>query len=549
MATRSKLDKQLDAIAEQFKPRIKRAFLAAIRDIKSRAILQAIIEAIEVGDLEAAFRATGLSVAAMRPITAMIEQEFEAGGVTVANSAPKGITDSMGNRTVFLFDVRNSQAEAWLRDHSSNLVTRITEETKTNIREIVQAGMEAGRNPRSTALDIIGRINPDTKRREGGVVGLTEPQTRWVMNARRDLAQLDPHYFTREARDKRFDSIVRKAIAAGKPLSQEKVNAIIDRYSDNLLQQRGETIARTESIHALNKAADEAFRQAIDQGTLAPNAVFKIWDSAGDARTRSTHLMMEGQRVQLDEAFKSPYGARLMFPGDTSLGAPGSEVINCRCRVRHDVDWLADIDDDVPPAPIPIKPVETPQMRNARLEAEQRDYVLSNGRTENIEYLSAVDTVTGEIFGRNSGTKGNVTFTAEFMAAIADKNRNIVAHHNHPSSSSFSGQDLFVLTESPGLRGLWAHGHNGTSYYAESARKVITEKVINNAMIDLNRSINAELRATGETAATINAIGMNHLVSVYLLRRGWLKTYRAEGSETLNAAQPLIDRIMKRLGI
>lgn len=358
MARTSKVDKQLDALAARFTPRIKKAFLASVADIKDKAVIGAITDAIQVGDLEAAFRATGLSPAAMRPITQMIETAFETGGVTVANSAPRGITDSLGNRAVFRFDVRNSRSEAWLRDHSSSLVTRITDDTRGNIRTIIQRGVAEGRNPRNIALDIVGRINPDTGRRTGGVIGLTAPQEQWVGNARRDLNTLDARYFTREARDKRFDSIVRKAIDGGKPLPAAKVNAIIDKYSDNLLLQRGETIARTEAIQSLNRAADDAFRQAIDEGTLAPSAVTKTWDSAGDARVRPSHRIMEGQAVKMDEPFRTPDGAQLMFPGDTSLGAPGGEVIACRCRVRYEVDWFADLDDDdaTPAPPIPRLP-------------------------------------------------------------------------------------------------------------------------------------------------------------------------------------------------
>lgn len=353
MARRSNLDKQLDELAARFTPQIKSAFLTSVRDIKDTAILQGVIDAIQVGDLEAAFRATGLSPAAMRPITSMIERAFETGGVMVANSAPRGITDNLGNRAVFRFDVRNSRAERWLRDHSSNLVTRITEDTKTNIRSIVEAGVRDGRNPRNIALDIVGRVNPDTGRRSGGVVGLTRPQEQWVQNARQQLVDLDPAYFNREARDKRFDSIVRKAIKDGKPLSSEKINAITDKYSDNLLLQRGETIARTEAIQSLNKSADEAFQQAIDEGVLDRDAVTKVWDNSGDNRVRDSHVAMEGQTVKMNEPFVTPDGAMLMFPGDTSLGAPGSEVINCRCRVRHEVDWFADLENDDPPAPEP----------------------------------------------------------------------------------------------------------------------------------------------------------------------------------------------------
>jgi hypothetical protein len=274
----------------------------------------------------------------------MIEQAFEQGGVTVAGTFPRGLTDDVGQSVVFRFDVRNSRAEAWAREHSSSLVTRVTDEARTVIRQTIEQGVEDGRSPRNVALDIVGRIDKTTGRRTGGTVGLTTQMERWVAGARRQLNALDPAYLERKQRDGRFDSVVRNAIASGKPLTQEQIDALIGRYSDRLLQLRGETIARTEMIQSLNMSADLAFRQAIDEGTVSAKLITKTWDATGDRRTRHTHMAMDGQRVQFDEPFKTPYGARLMFPGDISLGAPASEIINCRCRVSHNVDWFADLD-------------------------------------------------------------------------------------------------------------------------------------------------------------------------------------------------------------
>ncbi|WP_230079793.1 hypothetical protein, partial [Alteripontixanthobacter maritimus] len=49
-------------------------------------------------------------------------------------------------------------------------------------------------------------------------------------NARQELEELNGEYFTRKLRDKRFDGIVRKAIATGKPLSVADVERIAGRY-------------------------------------------------------------------------------------------------------------------------------------------------------------------------------------------------------------------------------------------------------------------------------------------------------------------------------
>lgn len=392
MAVSRKLKKQLEALGDQMIPNVRNAFIASIRDVTDTSMLNAIIDAIREGDLEKAFRATGLSSAAMRPVTSMIETAFEQGGVFTSNSLPR--LNTAAGPTIFRFDVRNSRAEAWLRDQSSGLVTRINEQTRTNIQTIVQAGMVSGRNPRNVALDIIGRVDPDTGRRTGGIVGLTDAQARWVANARAELSDIpNASYFSRERRDKRFDGIVRKAIKDGKPLDPGKVDALIGKYSDNLLQLRGETIARTEMLQALAKSQDEAIRQAIDTGTIDPSAVTKKWDATGDARTRPSHRAMDGQAVRMDEAFTTPDGHKMLIPGDSSLGAPGSEVINCRCRVDYDVDFLAGLEDeykpapDVPPVPAPpppAPPAPPPVPSVPRMPYE--DYVPVRSITEAEEY-------------------------------------------------------------------------------------------------------------------------------------------------------------------
>jgi predicted ABC-type ATPase len=363
---------QLDALIDLFAPQIRDAFLAAIQDIVDNTILGDVIDAIVDGDVERAFQVLGFSEAAMRPLTAMIETAYETGGVLTGRTFPKYLNTPSG-RAVFRFDVRNSRAEAYLRDQSSELVTRIADDTRVNIRNVLTTGMQDGRNPRNVALDIIGRIDPTTKQRVGGIVGLTKQQEAWSRNVREKLldtrdylererlahptAQPTPGshpYFSYEMRDKRFDRTVEAAIRNGKPLPVDVVDKLVLRYKDNALKLRGEMIARTEALHSLNAAEWEATKQAVAMGATSESAVQREWDSAGDKRVRNTHKEMNGQRVGLNAPFVSPSGARLMHPGDTSLGAGADEVILCRCRVRTVIDWLADIGDDEPKMPVPF---------------------------------------------------------------------------------------------------------------------------------------------------------------------------------------------------
>lgn len=336
---RPTLRERLDAIANDLEPRTRDAFFAAVQDIVSRAELGRLVRALERGDIEGALRAVNLDPAAFRDLEEVLRRAYARGGDAAVDTMPS-LPSPDGGALVIRFDVRNPRAERFLAGYSSQLVTRVVEDQREAIRSTLRSGMEAGRNPRNVGLDVIGRINRATGRREGGIVGLTAQQAGYVENARAELLSGDPDvmrsYFDRERRDRRFDRAVQRAINQGRALSQADTAKIVGRYSDSLLQLRGETIARTEMLTSLNAASREAYEQAIDTGAIQRQNVKKIWRTARDARVRDSHSVLAGQARPMDERF----GNGLLYPGEP--GAPASEVINCRCIAEHRIDFLAE---------------------------------------------------------------------------------------------------------------------------------------------------------------------------------------------------------------
>jgi uncharacterized protein with gpF-like domain len=118
------------------------------------------------------------------------------------------------------------------------------------------------------------------------------------------------------------------------------VDRITGRYKDRLLEYRGDVIARTETLAALQAGKQEAFEQLIDSGKVRADQVTKVWQATGDSRTRDSHAAMNGQTVKLRQAFTTPLGFQMMHPHDNSLGAPASETIQCRCYVEMKVKYL-----------------------------------------------------------------------------------------------------------------------------------------------------------------------------------------------------------------
>lgn len=328
-------------------PEIQDIFLSVMQDIVDRAMLDEMIKAIEAGDAEALFKATGFTVAALTPILDAVEQLYQDTGNLTADGLPNRIRTPLGGSIIFRFNMRNPAVEEDLRTYSSALISRLTEEARDNVRIALQRGMIAGDNPRKTALNIVGRVDPVTKKRIGGILGLTTKQEEWVSNAERYLKDLDSKYFNLSLRDKRFDAKVRKSFEAGKPLNEETRQKIVTLYKNRALKFRADAIARTETIQSVNRSTYQTYKQLLAEG-IDKSAITKVWDDVGDGKTRPSHFAMGrtyGKKgIPVDQEFVSPTGARLMYPGDRTLGAPASEIVNCRCLLRYKINFLAGVD-------------------------------------------------------------------------------------------------------------------------------------------------------------------------------------------------------------
>jgi hypothetical protein len=89
-------------------------------------------------------------------------------------------------------------------------------------------------------------------------------------------------------------------------------------------QRRTDIISRTETMRASNAGSFELFR---DYG-----AQQKEWLATADERTRDAHRSASGQVRPMDQPFDVG-GYHMMYPGDSSLGAPLSQIAQCRCTV------------------------------------------------------------------------------------------------------------------------------------------------------------------------------------------------------------------------
>src|SRR5690606_23595185 len=82
-------------------------------------------------------------------------------------------------------------------------------------------------------------------------------------------------------------------------------------------------VAQTESHRIKNAARHESMQHAQAKGI----ELKKVWVSTLDSKTRDRHRSLDGQKVDVDQPFKSG-GATAMYPGGFGIA---SQDVNCRC--------------------------------------------------------------------------------------------------------------------------------------------------------------------------------------------------------------------------
>jgi len=339
------LPTSLQELLDQMEPQVRQAFLDAVADITDETVISALEKAIATGNIEYALSILNLDPVVFNQVADSVADIYKYAAVLTAEAARATVNPATGARVIFRFNVRSPPAEEWLRVTSSKLVVGLSNTARTTVRQTLSDGIAAGQGPRTTALDIVGRISATTGRREGGTVGLTPAMAKYVSNAKLELQSGDPamlaNYLTRVRRDARFDAKVHKAMKAGVPLPPEDVAKMIGKYSDSLLKLRGENIARTETLLSLHAGQSEAIRQMVSSGKVHETDVVKIWRTNRDGRERRSHYILHGKKVGFNSYFISPAtGAKMLHPGDREHGALGEDVINCRCHAEYKVDYI-----------------------------------------------------------------------------------------------------------------------------------------------------------------------------------------------------------------
>ena len=336
-------------------PDIAKAFLDSLRKAISQYDLDVVQRLIEQGDIEGAINsamggvttsstiyAPMLAVTGLAAKTAMMSFAPQAG-------ATVGLTASQPIEITAMFGVPNPKALSFVQQYPLRLIREVDDATRAGIRQHLLDGLKAGENPRTVATSV------------KGVIGLTKTQEKAVSNFRKEIETIhlksDPKaggmnlggsisrapggaqtyevdgngnpvdgITQRRLRDYRYDRTLARAITDGKPLEPEQVDKMVEAYRQKYLKYRAETIARTESLRALNIGSHAAYMAIAETSPELAGMLKRQWVLARDERTCKRCkgvVRLNPGGVGLDEPFRTTTGT-IMHP---------PEHPSCRCVV------------------------------------------------------------------------------------------------------------------------------------------------------------------------------------------------------------------------
>lgn len=310
---------------EQLMKRLDRAtaeaFLAYVATMKSPAMIREIERLIASGNIEEAIRITESHI---RKFATVIPQNYTAVGASTA-SAIEPTFRRIAPRIAISFNPAHPRAAAQMERQTLSLISRITDDQRTSVRNALTEALQDGAGPRKAA----------TAYRDA--IGLTDNQRRAVNRYRTLLEAGSIEALDRGLADRRYaprsDSLSARQEYMDN-LSQADIDRMVSAYERKYIKYRSEVIARTETTQTLNAANEEAFAQAMEEAGIGDEYIERTWQFSHDNRTRGSHSNMQVRVVRgLNTPFVTGLGNRAIAPGDPNL--PAEDVINCRCTVTH----------------------------------------------------------------------------------------------------------------------------------------------------------------------------------------------------------------------
>lgn len=334
---RKELIRRINEMADKMDAKLAKQFLASVKELKGNVDWKQVETLLTNGDYNAilAIFSPGLIDASFTPFSVGITEAFITGGSFMARATPAFRSTATGSVVNVAFDVVNPELSNVLHSYKMGLIREISDSTLLVIQDELRDAITSGTNP----IDSARRIRES--------LGLTQHQRNVVERFRAELEKIGTkgdqtsrmalrNILQRKLRDKRFDAGIVQAARNNMMLPSDQINKIVNRYQERMLKRRAETVARTESIRALNMSNQALWEQQVTDGKVEPERIERLWIVTRDGHARDAHVYL-GDRygktpkgVGLKEPFQSPLGA-IQYPGDPNARA--GNTINCRCTL------------------------------------------------------------------------------------------------------------------------------------------------------------------------------------------------------------------------
>lgn len=323
--------RELNRVLSRYEPRVAAAFLTAVESVKNKLVFSEVIAALQARDIKRAVNLIDPQVMASAMLGAGLQQGrksvvnritevFVEGGSAGVKQLPRDIAIEAS------LDLTNPRAVAYLKRVLPRMVKEVSNQTRKAIRVAILNGFQQGRPLATIARDIRSSI------------GLTAKQTQYLVNFRTQLETGQVAGFT-PPWDRRLSAAEQQQVKSIYMMGGEtskRVDGLVARYEQSLVNRRAMNIARTEAHNAHIAGQQELWQQAEDQGLLMPGRTKRHWIVTPDDRLRHSHATVPGLNpsgVGLNQPFKTAIGP-VMNPGMS--GNPEFDI-NCRCAVALEI--------------------------------------------------------------------------------------------------------------------------------------------------------------------------------------------------------------------
>lgn len=291
------------------------ALLVSLRANLPQAEVQRLLEAGHVFDLED--RIPWADVFAVPVTKSLGDDTFERFLSTMVDAAA-----AVGEHPE-LFTITNPYAVAAARRQAADLVVQVRDSTRRAVRHIVTSSVRGNYTPQQAARLISNVVGLDPRRAQA--LANYDAAMRRVVEGRAPRSTLR-----------------RAGLRTPGDLRRGGADRAVARYSNRLLRDRAETIARTEVMTAANRGLQESWAEAVRAGLMDVHVVRREWVVTYDDRTCEACAPMGGQVVGFDAPFVS--SLRRVGGEDVPVPVPTTTVTpplhpRCRCTMILLMDW------------------------------------------------------------------------------------------------------------------------------------------------------------------------------------------------------------------